>query len=181
MSDCPLLAPWGSLLAIACFLPGGIVAGRLAARFGARHLHQLRAATGIQLLLFSGAVLIAVATGDHIGSGSRYALIILLALAMGVQNATARLLAVPDFTTTVLTLTLTGIAADSQLDGGSGANTARRLLSVTAMLLGATIGALLLLEVALVAPLALAAAILAIVCLVAHRASADRPTGSALA
>jgi uncharacterized membrane protein YoaK (UPF0700 family) len=162
----------GSLLAIACFLPGGIVAGRLAARFGARHLHQLRAATGIQLLLFCGAVLIAVATGDHLGSGSRYALIILLALAMGVQNATARRLAVPDLTTTVLTLTLTGIAADSRLAGGSGANTARRLLSVTAMLLGATIGALLLLQVALVAPLALAAAILAIVCLAAHRARA---------
>jgi uncharacterized membrane protein YoaK (UPF0700 family) len=99
-------------------------------------------------------------------------LIILLALAMGVQNATARRLAVPDLTTTVLTLTLTGIAADSRLAGGSGANTARRLLSVTAMLLGATIGALLLLQVALVAPLALAAAILAIVCLAAHRARA---------
>ena len=57
---------------------------------------------------------------------------------MGVQNATARRLAVPDLTTTVLTLTLTGIAADSRLAGGSGANTARRLLSVAAMLLGAT-------------------------------------------
>ena len=110
----------GSLLAIACFLPGGIVAGRFAARFGARRLHQLRAATGMQLLLFTGAILIAANTGDHIGSDSRYALIILLALAMGVQNATARRLAVPDLTTTVLTLTLTGIAADSQLAGGSG-------------------------------------------------------------
>jgi uncharacterized membrane protein YoaK (UPF0700 family) len=169
----------GSLLAVACFLPGGLVAGRFAVRFGADRLLQLRAATGIQLLLFSGAVLMAVATGDHMSSGSRYALIILLALAMGVQNATARRLAVPDFTTTVLTLTLTGIAADSQLAGGSGANAARRLVSVTAMLLGATVGALLLLEVALVAPLALAAAILAIVCLAAHRARAGLPTGSA--
>ena len=32
---------------------------------------------------------------------------------MGIQNATARRLAVPDLTTTVLTLTLTGLAADS--------------------------------------------------------------------
>jgi uncharacterized membrane protein YoaK (UPF0700 family) len=167
----------GSLLAIACFLPGGIVAGRLAVHFGARRLHQLRAATGIQLVLAGGAVLVAATTGDHMGSGSRYALIILLALAMGVQNATARRLAVPDLTTTVLTLTLTGIAADSQLAGGSGANTARRLLSVTAMLLGATIGALLLLKVAVVASLALAAAILAIVCLAAHRASAGTTRG----
>ena len=165
----------GSLLALACFLPGGIVAGRFASRFGARRLHQLRAATGVQLLLFTGAILIAAKTGDRIGSDSRYALIIVLALAMGVQNATARRVAVPDLTTTVLTLTLTGIAADSRLAGGSGANAGRRLLSVAAMLLGATLGALLLLEVAPVAPLALAAAILAFVCLAAHRTIAQAP------
>lgn len=160
----------GSLVAIACFLPGGVVAGRLAARFGNRRLSQLRAATGIQLLLFAGAILVAATSGDNVGSESRYALIILLALAMGVQNATARRLAVPDLTTTVLTLTLTGIAADSQLAGGSGANTGRRLLSVTAMLLGATIGALLVLHVDPTAALVLAAGILAIVCLAAHHA-----------
>ena len=98
-------------------------------------------------------------------------MIVLLALAMGVQNATARRLAVPDLTTTVLTLTLTGIAADSRLGGGSGANTVRRLLSVTAMLVGAIAGALLLLQVAPVAPVALAAALLAIVAVSAHKAS----------
>src|SRR5438270_886297 len=49
----------GSLVAIACFLPGGVVAGRLATRVGGRRLHQLRAATGIQLLLFAGAILVA--------------------------------------------------------------------------------------------------------------------------
>jgi len=99
---------------------------------------------------------------------------------MGVQNATARRLAVPDLTTTVLTLTLTGIAADSQLAGGSGANTGRRLISVAAMLLGAVIGALLVLKVAAAASLALAAGILAIVCLVAHRGTAQvRPQGPA--
>jgi len=35
-----------------------------------------------------------------------------------LQNATARRLGVPDLTTTVLTLTLTGLAADSKLAGG---------------------------------------------------------------
>jgi uncharacterized membrane protein YoaK (UPF0700 family) len=47
-----------------------------------------------------------------------YALIVLTAVAMGLRNATVRRLAVPDLTTTVLTLTLTGIAADSTLAGG---------------------------------------------------------------
>jgi uncharacterized membrane protein YoaK (UPF0700 family) len=115
------------------------------------------------------AILIASNAGDAIGSNSRFALIIVLALAMGVQNATARRLAVPDLTTTVLTLTLTGIAADSRLAGGSGANSGRRLVSVAAMLVGATLGAVLLLDVAPAASLALAAAILAAVCLAAHR------------
>jgi uncharacterized membrane protein YoaK (UPF0700 family) len=161
---------FGSLLAIACFLPGGIVAGRLASRYGARRMHQLRAATGAQLVLFVGAILIADDAGGLTRADSRYALIILLALAMGVQNATARRLAVPDLTTTVLTLTLTGLAADSRLAGGSGAHTGRRLLSVGGMLLGATLGALLLLEVAPIAALAFAAALVAIVCLAAHRA-----------
>jgi uncharacterized membrane protein YoaK (UPF0700 family) len=162
----------GSLVAIACFLPGAVVAGRLAARAGNHRLHQLRAATGIQLLLVAAAIPVAATSRDTIGSDSRYALIILLALAMGVQNAAARRLAVPDLTTTVLTLTLTGIAADSQIAGGSGTNTGRRLLAVAAMLLGATLGALLVLKVAPAAPLILAAGILGIVCLTAHRAIA---------
>jgi uncharacterized membrane protein YoaK (UPF0700 family) len=165
----PQLSVVGSLVAIACFLPGGVIAGRLATRVGSR-LGQLRAATGIQLLLIACAIPVAAIAGDQIGSDSRYALIVLLSLAMGVQNATARRLAVPDLTTTVLTLTLTGIAADSQLAGGSGTNTGRRLLAVAAMLLGATIGALLVLHVAPTASLVLASVLLAVVCLTAHRA-----------
>jgi hypothetical protein len=39
------------------------------------------------------------------------------AIAMGMRNAAVRKLAVPDMTTTVLTLTITGITADSSLAG----------------------------------------------------------------
>jgi len=161
----------GSLLALACFLPGGAAAGRLAGRFGENRLRQLRAAAAVQLFLCLVAVAVAAAAGAELGTASRYALIALLALAMGVQNATARRLAVPELTTTVLTLTLTGIAADSRLGGGSGAKTARRVLSVAAMLLGAVIGAVLLLHVAPVAPIALASGILAVVLGAADRRS----------
>jgi hypothetical protein len=41
-----------------------------------------------------------------------------LGIAMGIQNAAARKIAVPGLTTTVLTLTITGIAADNGLAGG---------------------------------------------------------------
>jgi len=86
-----------------------------------------------------------------------YALICLLGAAMGLQNATVRKLAVPDLTTTVLTLTLVGVSADSQLAGGRGSRAGRRLVAVAAMLLGALIGALLLLHGMVALPLVIAA------------------------
>jgi uncharacterized membrane protein YoaK (UPF0700 family) len=92
-----------------------------------------------------------------------------MALAMGAQNAMARRLAVADLTTTVLTMTLTGVAADSQLAGGTGGRPARRLLAVSAMLGGALVGALLVLHVDVVLPLALAALIVESTALVASR------------
>ena len=87
---------------------------------------------------------------------SAYVAIVLLALAMGVRNATVRTLAVPDLTTTVLSLTLTGLAAESPPAGGTGRGSARRIAAVGAMLLGALAGALLL-RVGIVLPLAVAA------------------------
>jgi uncharacterized membrane protein YoaK (UPF0700 family) len=77
------------------------------------------------------------------GGGRRYAVIALLAAALGLQNATVRCLAVPDPTTTVLTLTLTGLAADFRL-AGRGPRMGRRLAAVGLMAAGALLGALLL-------------------------------------
>ena len=82
---------------------------------------------------------------------------------MGMQNATVRRLQVFDLTTTVLTMTLTGIAADfRQRDRFA---VLRRLAAVLAMLGGAVVGAVLVLEVSDVAALGFAAALLAIVVL----------------
>jgi hypothetical protein len=79
-----------------------------------------------------------------------------MASAMGVRNAVVRSIAVPDLTTTVLTMTLTGFAAESRLAGGSGKGSLRRLTAVLAMLAGAIAGALLL-KASVFAPLGLAA------------------------
>jgi uncharacterized membrane protein YoaK (UPF0700 family) len=162
----------GSLLALAFFLCGGIAAGRFAGRLGADRRRQLNVAAAAEVALCAVATVIVGIAGQHLGTGSRYALIAFLALAMGVQNATARRLAVADLTTTVLTLTLTGIAADSWLGGGGGPRTARRVLAVVAMLLGALLGALLLLHLAPVAPLVLALALLAFVAVAARQSGA---------
>jgi len=94
----------------------------------------------------------AAAVDVHANAASGDVLIALLALAMGLRTATVRRLAVPDLTTTVLTMTMTGLAADSPLAGGSGEGSARRAAAVVAMAAGALAGALLL-KSSLVLPL----------------------------
>jgi uncharacterized membrane protein YoaK (UPF0700 family) len=81
----------------------------------------------------------------------------LTALAMGLRNATVRRIALPDLTTTVLTLTITGVAADSSLAGGSDPRWQRRVMSILLMFAGAVVGALLLRH-SLALPLGLATA-----------------------
>ena len=101
------------------------------------------------------------------GGARRYVVIGLLVAALGLQNATVRRLAVPDVTTTVLTLTLTGLAADSWLAGGRSPRAGRRVAAVGLMAAGALVGALLLrVDVAL--PV-LAAAVLVALAAVALR------------
>jgi uncharacterized membrane protein YoaK (UPF0700 family) len=70
--------------------------------------------------------------------------IAVLALAMGVRNATIRRIGGSDLTTTVLTTTIAHLAADSPLAGGSGTRSLRRTVAVLAMFCGALIGAVLL-------------------------------------
>jgi uncharacterized membrane protein YoaK (UPF0700 family) len=81
------------------------------------------------------------------GEAARYRLIGLLAIAMGMQNAVVRGLAVPDLTTTVLTMTLSGVAADVRFVGGEGSKIGPRGLEIAMMLVGAVLGASLVLHV----------------------------------
>ncbi len=161
-----------SLLAIAAFLAGALAGGRLGTRLGHHRGRLLAIATYIEIALV-GAAGIAWVTISLGGDPVRYVLIVLLALAMGLQNATARRLAVPDLTTTVLTLTLTGIAADSPLAGGANPNPGRRLVATATMFLGAAIGAVLIFRVGVGAVLALALALLVLNGIVAYRQSSS--------
>jgi uncharacterized membrane protein YoaK (UPF0700 family) len=162
------LSIWASLVAIGSFLVGGLAGGRIGSRHADQRGTLLRVALAAQLPVVVVAVALVAAGGDPIDGARRYGVTAALALAMGVQNATARRLAVPELTTTVLTMTLTGIAADSTLAGGGGSKIGRRLVAVAAMLVGALIGALLALRVGTVAPLAAAAGVLTLTLLVAH-------------
>jgi uncharacterized membrane protein YoaK (UPF0700 family) len=123
---------------------------------GDRHPEHIARALAIEVSLLGAAAILAVAVDVRPNAVSGDIVIALLALAMGVRNATVRRVGVPDLTTTVLTMTLTGLAAESPAAGGSGQGSARRIAAVLAMLTGALAGALLL-ETTLVLPLVAAA------------------------
>jgi uncharacterized membrane protein YoaK (UPF0700 family) len=170
-----------SLFALAGFLIGAGFGGTMITRVGSDRAALLRAGTAAEVALAAVALVLAALSGDpgvshgttHIVAGAfgpavTDALAAVLATAMGIQNAVARKLAVPDLTTTVLTMALTGIGADLRavLRAGDTHATAtsdliRRLLAIGTMLAGALTGASLTLYVSPVSALALALSLLA--------------------
>ena len=131
------------------------------ARLGKNRAVLLRNAAGIELALVLMAVVLASSFGTPFANSVKDSIAAVVAVAMGLQNAVARRLAVPDLTTTVLTMTLTGLAAD--LRARNQAVVVRRLPAVGTMLGGAVAGALLVLHVRPSAALGVAAALLALV------------------
>ncbi len=163
----PVVAP---IVSLAAFLAGAGAGGVLASRLGDRTRVHLGSALAIEAALVAVAAVLAAVLSPHPPSFSADVVVALMALAMGVRNATVRRIAVPDLTTTVLTLTLTGLAADSRLVGGSGKGTTRRTAAVLTMLAGAIAGALML-KATLALPLACAAGLAAVAAVAYARVS----------
>jgi uncharacterized membrane protein YoaK (UPF0700 family) len=152
-----------SVLAIASFGLGALGGGIVGSRLDHRRDWLLSSAATIQVVLFTASVVFAASSGSPVGTGYRYSLIAVLAISMGIQNAAARKLAVPDLTTTVLTLTITGIAADSVIVGGTGSKSGRRVISAAAMLAGAVVGATFIVHSRIYYPLVIALVVMALV------------------
>jgi uncharacterized membrane protein YoaK (UPF0700 family) len=152
-----------SLVALASFLCGAAIGGRTFPSTVPRQTAIGWVAGGEAALCGAATVVALVGHGDP----ARYLMTVLLALAMGEQNATARRLAVPDLTTTVLTLTLTGLAADRPDPRAPNSHLWRRLLAVAAMLVGAVGGGLLVIHAATSAALGVATVLLAAVAVLA--------------
>ncbi|MFD4318261.1 YoaK family protein [Streptomyces sp. NPDC058548] len=165
-----LSAP-ASLVSLASFLVGAVAGGRFGTRFAAHRGRLLASALALQAVLVAAALVIALVAHDRVDAPGRYALIVVLGLAMGMQTAVARRIGVPDLTTTVLTQTLTGLASDSAPTGGDGPRPGRRILSVLAMVLGALVGALLL-DAGLAVVLGVALALLVVAAAVTPRLAA---------
>ena len=167
-----------SLLALAAFSLGAFAGGRLIAARGDHRGRLLTLTSAVEALLVACALVLAVLNPPSaLGTGAVQAgLIVLLGGSLGLQNSSARHLAVPDLTTTVLTLTITGITADAHPAGGAGSRLGRRGLAVLAMFVGAVVGGVFV--VGGHAPLSLALALLLLSVLAVTAATVSRANPS---
>ncbi|WP_055526965.1 YoaK family protein [Streptomyces graminilatus] len=141
-----------TLTSLVSFVAGAVAGGRVAGRLGGGSRRRwARITLAVEAVLLGASSAVAFAAPD--ATVTVYTLIAVTAFAMGLRNATVRRLGVPDLTTTVLTMTLTGLAADSRAAGGTGRNSPRRSAAVVAMAVGALLGAWLVVHHGLAIPL----------------------------
>jgi uncharacterized membrane protein YoaK (UPF0700 family) len=166
------------VVAIASFMLGAVAGGRTYRRFVGRPLRQWLLVSAIfeSVLLFVAGVM---AIGLGLGTPEPtqlYTIIALTGIAMGFRNATVRQMKVADLTTTVLTLTVTGIAADSKIAGGGGTNWGRRVGAILAIFGGSLIGAVMLVQFGLTAPLVFAGMLIlcGTLAFIAHPAAGEK-------
>jgi uncharacterized membrane protein YoaK (UPF0700 family) len=143
IAGAPGFSVLASALALGSFAVGSLLGGRLAVVTTGDRGRLLPRGISIQIVLVAAATIVRIIVGPNSASAGHYTLIFLLAASMGLQNATVRKVAVPDLTTTVLTLTTTAIFADTRLIGGPGSKAGRRTVSILAMFVGALVGAVL--------------------------------------
>ena len=140
----PGLSIGRSVTALGFALLGGLLAGKLDSWLGKRRRNfWLAAAFGIETLLLFGAMTVSwyfEPPGGPLISTALYGIIALTALGLGVRNGTVRRLAVPELTTTVLTLTVAALAFDFSLTPGNNPRWRRRVGSILLMFFGAFVG-----------------------------------------
>lgn len=144
MAGVPGLSVPKSLSALAAYLVGASIGGWLGKHMD-EHVKLIWMSLGclIEATFLIGGAFVAVWGADNhlLSTIQIYFLIACTAVAMGVRNALIRRVGVKELTTTVLTLTITGIAADSTLAGGKNTLWKRRVGAVCMMLIGACMGA----------------------------------------
>jgi len=175
LAGAPGFSAAASLAALASFALGALLGGMLGSRHRDHRGRLHSSAAAMQALFLAAAAILAVTSNNPGAAGWRYALIAALGISMGIQNASARKLAVPDLTTTVLTLTITGMAADSHLAGGGGSKAGRRMLAVATMLVGALLGATLIRHTHAYYPLVIALAVISLGAAVTHTLGRPNP------
>ncbi|UCR89744.1 YoaK family protein [Mycetocola spongiae] len=162
--DLPVVGP---LIALAAFIIGAVIGGRALRPIAEGWTVRSTLMIAITGLILAGTAVICAISPAAESETVQFLVTGLLGLGMGIQAATARHLAVADITTVVVTSTITGLAADSRLAGGTGARWQRRVLAISLIGLGALTGAATLL-LHLSVGLALAAALTLVVAWIGH-------------
>jgi uncharacterized membrane protein YoaK (UPF0700 family) len=133
-----------SLMALICFAVGALLGGWMTRKMISKDSGAtLASALVIETIFFFFAAAVSIGfTAPYEDHKLKISLVIALtAAAMGLRNSVVRRLAIPDLTTTVLTLTIAGLAADSNLAGGDNPRWQRRGAAILAILAGAAAGA----------------------------------------
>src|ERR1700761_3601533 len=135
-----------SVIALLSALVGATLAGHMDRRLVWKHRNTwLSAAFAVEAIAIALALsVLCFAQGQPIRTSAVDAIIFLTGFGIGVRNGTVRRLAVPDLNTTVLTLTVAGLAFDSSIAGGDRIRWRRRVGSIAMMFMGAATGAVLL-------------------------------------
>jgi uncharacterized membrane protein YoaK (UPF0700 family) len=156
-------------VALVGFCLGAIAAGQILGRprplgVWPRRVNRLLWA---ELACFVAFAILWVWGGESPAAGLLFLLIVLSSVGMGIQNAAARHHAVPGLTTTVVTGALTGLMVDLPALGISGTPQRRAVWTVTALFVGAAVGAVLTVYAHPLAPL-VTVAVVAGVAVAAH-------------
>ncbi|MEU8246793.1 YoaK family protein [Nonomuraea sp. NPDC048916] len=133
-----------TLISLASFFAGAALGGQLTARVGdvRRRLVIAFAAESVMHVIAAMAAFALPVTKP----AGQYPLIVILAVTMGARNTVVRRLKIADINTTVVTGTLTNLAADSPFGTGAQTRAGRRTGQIGALVLGAFVGTLLLLH-----------------------------------
>ena len=137
-SGLPVLGP---LLALAGFMAGAALGGRVLKPAGPGWTHRTTLLFSLVTALMLAVATLLLATDEELQHPVAISITTALGAAMGIQAATARFIAVKDVTTVVVTSTITGLAADSVLGSGKRGNSSRRVAAVVLILAGAFAGA----------------------------------------
>jgi uncharacterized membrane protein YoaK (UPF0700 family) len=151
-----------SALALFSFMLGAVAGGRMGRRLSPRQSRVSGLLVEAALLFVAAAISFKAGGPNDTNAAMLDGVVASTAIAMGLRTAVVRKLGVADLTTTVLTLTIAGLAADSTLAGDSNPRWRRRCAAIVSMLAGAAAGAALL-RFSLTVPLLVCGAI-AMVC-----------------
>ncbi|EFV14892.1 YoaK family protein [Segniliparus rugosus] len=134
----------GSFVSLVAYMCGAAAGGRLWRSLRHRPRDWHTAVWGLHALLLLTAALLALTTRFREDLALTSVFIALLAVGFGLQNATVRIIGMADLTTTVLTTTITQLASESRFGAGARPKPWRRIASISMIMAGAGVGALLL-------------------------------------